>query len=269
MKYLYYIAALCLLCSCEEEIQLDYRSIDPLYVIEGHVSNDISEVMITRTRDIDDPVLKSGIEVQSVILSSDNGIKETLTYGEAGIYRSHSFVGIPDETYTLTVVIDGRSYISSSTMPGFTEIVSTRMRWEEMMGNDMLHLIVDISDKADDINYYYYRILRNGKLFKWNVVRDLDNSNSTMQFDISCMNRDKAEKNDPDDYDSILFEGDNLTIEVRAIDMKTYDYLFSAKLSGQNHSNPIYDFDGEVLGYFSAYTTASKTFIFHYSDIED
>lgn len=194
MKYLYYIVALCLLCSCEEEIQLDYRPIEPIYVIEGHVSNEGSEVVITGTRDIEDPVLKTGIEVQSVVLSSDNGIKETLTYGEDGIYRSLSFVGIPDETYTLTVVIDGESYTSSSTMPGFTEIVSTSMRWEEMMGNDMLHLIVDVSDKADNVNYYYYRILRNGKLFKWNVVRDLDSSNNTMQFDISCMSRDKAEK---------------------------------------------------------------------------
>lgn len=269
MKYLYCILALCLLSSCEEEIQLDYRPIDPLYVIEGHVCNDGSGVVITGTRDIDDPVLKDGIEVQSVTLSSDNGIKETLVYGKDGIYSSRSFVGKPGETYTLTVVIDGESVISSSTMPGYTEIISTRMRWEETMGNDMLHLIVEVSDKADDINYYYYRILRNGKLFKWNVVRDLDSSNSTIQFDISCMSRDKAEKNDPDDYDSILFEGDDITIEVRAIDMKTYDYLFSAKLSGQNHSNPIYNFNGEVLGYFSAYTTTSKSFVFHYSDIED
>lgn len=269
MKYLYYIVALCLLCSCEEEIQLDYRPIEPIYVIEGYVSNEGSEVVITGTRDIEDPVLKTGIEVQSVVLSSDNGIKETLTYGEDGIYRSLSFVGIPDETYTLTVVIDGESYTSSSTMPRFTEIVSTSMRWEEMMGNDMLHLIVVVSDKADNVNYYYYRILRNGKLFKWNVVRDLDSSNNTMRFDISCMSRDKAEKNDPDDYDSILFEGDDITVEVRAIDMKAYDYLFSAKLSGQNHSNPVYDFNGEVLGYFSAYTSTSKSFVFHYSDIED
>jgi len=88
MKYLYYIVALCLLCSCEEEIQLDYRPIEPIYVIEGHVSNEGSEVVITGTRDIEDPVLKTGIEVQSVVLSSDNGIKETLTYGEDGTYRS-------------------------------------------------------------------------------------------------------------------------------------------------------------------------------------
>ena len=269
MKSLHYIAALFLLCSCTEEIQLDYRPIDPLYVIEGHVSNEGSEVVITGTRDIDDPVLKTGGEVQSVVLSSDNGIKETLTYREDGTYRSLSFIGIPGQTYTLTVIIDGESFTSSSTMPGITEIVSTRMRWEEMMGNDMLHLIVDVRDKADDINYYYYRILRNGKLFKWNVMRDLDSSNHSVQFDISCMNRDKAEKNDPEDYDSILFEGDDITIEVRAIDMKAYDYLFSAKLSGQNPSNPVYDFDGEVLGYFSAYTSTSKSFVFHYSDIED
>ena len=269
MKSLHYMSALFLLCSCTEEIQLDYRPIDPLYVIEGHVSNEGSEVVITGTRDIDDAVLKIGVEVQCVVLSSDNGIKEMLTYREDGTYRSLSFIGIPGQTYTLTVIIDGESFTSSSTMPGITEIVSTRMKWEEMMGNDMLHLIVDVCDKADDINYYYYRILRNGKLFKWNVMRDLDSSNHCVQFDISCMNRDKAEKNDPEDYDSILFEGDDIIIEVRAIDMKAYDYLFSAKLSGQKHSNPVYDFDGEVLGYFSAYSSTSKSFVFHYSDIED
>lgn len=269
MKYVYYLATLCLLSSCEEEIQLDYKSIEPLYVIEGRVSNNSSEVMITETRDMDDPQIRKGIEVQSVVLSSENGMKETLSYDVSeGMYRSTSFIGSPNETYTLTVNIDGNAYVSNSTMPEYTEIVSTHMRWEEMMGNDMLHLIVDVSDKGNDINYYYYRILRNGKLFKWNVVRDLDSSNATIQLDISCMSRDKAEENDPEDYDSILFEGDEIIVEVRAIDMKAYDYLFSAKLSEQNHSNPISDFSSGVLGYFSAYTTTSKSFVFHYSDIK-
>ena len=35
------------------------------------------------------------------------------------------------------------------------------------------------------------------------------------------------------------------------------------------YTSRIYDFDGEVLGYFSAYSSTSKSFIFHYSDIED
>ena len=65
MKSLHYIAALFLLCSCTEEIQLDYRPIDPLYVIEGHVSNEGSEVVITGTRDIDDQVLKTGPNTRS------------------------------------------------------------------------------------------------------------------------------------------------------------------------------------------------------------
>lgn len=269
MKYLYYLAALCIFCSCEEEIELDYRNIAPLYVIEGHVCNNGSEVMVTKTRDIEDPLIQKGIEVQSVILSSENGLKEVLTYGADGVYHSESFVGVPNETYTLAVIIDGNTYTSSSIMSEYTEIVSTYMRWEKTMGNDMLHLIVDVSDKGNDINYYYYRILRNGELFKWNVVRDRDNSNSTIQFDISCMSRDKAEENDPEDYDSILFEGDEITVEVRAIDIKTYDYLFSTKLSEQNHSNPISDFSGEALGYFAAYSTTAKSFVFHYSDIGD
>lgn len=269
MKKIFIPAMLLLLCSCETEIQLDYKPISPLYVIEGGVSNEGSEVIITKTTDMDNPLPENGKKVQSVILSSENGMEEALKFGSDGFYRSTSFIGKPGETYTLTVIIDNQTYLSSSTMPEYTEIVSTHMVWEETMGNDMLHLIVEVEDKGADINYYYYRLLRNGKLFKWNVVRDLDPNNNTLHLDISCMNRDKAEKNDPEDYDSILYEGDEMTIEVRAIDMKAYDYLFSAKLSSQNHSNPVYDFDQEVLGYFSAYTTTSKSFMFLYSDIEE
>lgn len=68
----------------------------------------------------------------------------------------------------------------------------------------------------------------------------------------------------------LIFENDDITVEVRAIDLQTYDYLFSAKLSGQNSSNPINNFNTDsILGYFSAYYTTSKSFIFYYKDIVD
>lgn len=269
MKQLLIILShLVIFCSCQEEIELDYRVIQPLYVIDGGISNEGCDVTITTTRDMDIPDVPSGIAVQSVIISSVGGEKETLSRTEDGTYKSATFIGQPGMTYNLSVVIDGKEYMSESTMPDFVTIESTSMHWEEMMGDDMLHLIVDVRDIGSDINYYYYRILRNGRLYKWNVTRDIDSGNSTMQFDISLMSKDKAEKNDPDDYDSIIFEGDCITVEVHAVDLKSYDYLFSAKLSGQNSSNAISNFNtSEVLGYFSAYSTVKKNFDFHYAGI--
>ncbi len=256
--------------SCEKEIEIDYRDIKPLYVIYGEVSNEGCEVSITKTRDISDPEIPDGIEVQSVTISDASGIEYPLSYSSDGKYHSDSLVGIIGMTYTLKVTIDEISIESTSTMPGAIEIEKVSMHWEDLMGNDMLHLVADVRDVSTDVNYYYYRVLRNGKLYKWNVVKDLDNAAGTTQFDISLMSRKKAEENDPDDYDSIIYENDEITIEVRAIDLKTYDYLFSAKLSGQNSSNPINNFDKDfVLGYFSAFYNAERTFRFYYKDIAE
>ncbi len=267
---LYLILLPMLLCSCEKEIELEYRDIEPIYVVNAGICNDGCEVSITKTRDIDDPIISGGIEVRSVVISDMSGEKYTLAYSSDGKYHSDKLVGISGMTYTLSLIIDDMSVESTSTMPDAVEIEDISMHWEEMMGNDMLHLVVNVKDDAPDINYYYYRVSRNGKLFKWNVVKVLDSDSRSTEFDISLMSRDKAEKNDPDDYDSIIFEDDEMTIEVRAIDLRTYDYLFSAKLSGQNSSNPINNFNVDcVLGYFSAYYKASKTFKFYYKDVAE
>lgn len=269
-KTLYIIFFSLLLCSCEKEIELDYRDIEPIYVVNAGICNEGCEVSITKTRDIDNPIISDGIEVQSVVISDTSGEKYVLTYSSDGKYHSDKLIGISGMTYTLSLMIDDVTVESTSTMPDAVEIKNISMHWEEMMGNDMLHLVINVEDKAPDINYYYYRVLRNGKLFKWNVVKELDSNASSTEFDISLMSRDKAEKNDPDDYDSIIFEDDDITVEVRAIDLQTYDYLFSAKLSGQNSSNPINNFNTDsILGYFAAYYTTSCTFKFYYKDVAE
>lgn len=257
-----------MLCACEKEIELDYREINPLYVVNGGICNEGCEVFITKTRNIDDSIISTGLQVKSVIISDTSGEKFPLIYSSDGKYYSDSLRGKSGKEYKLSVIIDDTEIESSSIMPGAIEIEGVSMYWKEMMGNDMLHLVADVRDSGSDINYYYYRVLRNGKVFKWNVLKDFNSSSKETQFDISLMSRNKAEKNDPDDYDSIILEGDEITIEVRAIDLRTYDYLFSAKLSDQNSSNPISNFNNDlILGYFSAYYSISRSFKFYYEDV--
>lgn len=265
-----YIPILLLFSACEKDIEIDYRDIEPLYVINGSISNEGCEVTITKTRNIDNPEISTGIQVESVSISDNEGVTIPLSYSSDGIYYADGLTGEIGTTYTLHVTIDGFTIESTSTMPGEVKIDEMSMHWEELMGNDMLHLVVDVTDIGPDINYYYYRVLRNGELYKWNVVKDMNSDSRGHEFDINLMSSNKAEKNDPDDYDSIIFEDDEITIEVRAIDLRTYDYLFSAKLSGQNSLNPIHNYNiEEVLGYFSAYYTVSESFIFYYGDVQE
>ena len=72
-KTLYIIFFSLLLCSCEKEIELDYRDIEPIYVVNAGICNEGCEVSITKTRDIDNPIISDGIEVRSVVISDISG----------------------------------------------------------------------------------------------------------------------------------------------------------------------------------------------------
>lgn len=76
----------------------------------------------------------------------------------------------------------------------------------------------------------------------------------TIFVDIACMDEDTVEENKEEDYDDILYEGDRITIEIQTIDRRTYDYLYSLGLSERTSANPIANFTGGCLGYFSAYS---------------
>ena len=77
-------------------------------------------------------------------------------------------------------------------------------------------------------------------------------------------------ENKMDDGDSdALQENDALRIEVRAIDRASYDYLYSMQVMGSAGTNPIPNFTGGCLGYFSAYSYTNLRTKFHRNEIEE
>ena len=66
-----------------------------------------------------------------------------------------------------------------------------------------------------------------------------------------------------------LQEGDRLLIEIRAIDQRAYDYLYSMQLMDNTGTNPIPNFTGGCLGYFSAYHQITYDCVFHVADAEE
>ena len=47
-------------------------------------------------------------------------------------------------------------------------------------------------------------------------------------------------------------DGEELDVEVRKVDQKTYDYYWSLAIGMDNHANPLRQFSNNTLGYFSA-----------------
>ena len=122
-------------------------------------------------------------------------------------------------------------------------------------------------DKVQDIlnqdNWYFTHLYRNGIGYRWAVKRDDQKPNGELQQLFSI-----ARENDDDDKD-MLHEGDRLHLELRAIDQRAYDYLYSMQIMGNTGTNPLPNFSGGCLGYFSAYSEVTMDFTYHEADVEN
>ena len=115
-SYLIPLISLILLVSCEKEIEVDYHQVDPLYVVEASVSNNGTEVRVSRTNAMDDNNGISDISNATVTISSEDGQQWNIPYSRNGFYRSSSLKGEAGTTYTIEVELDGQHFTSTSTM---------------------------------------------------------------------------------------------------------------------------------------------------------
>lgn len=111
-----------LLSACTEEILLAPSTSPPQLVIEGQISNERKEHLVSVSRSGDhthghSPEPVSGLQI---ILSGPEGTTQ-LRETTAGKYRTDSLAGLPGATYTLQVNDGSRIYRASDTMPAVPE----------------------------------------------------------------------------------------------------------------------------------------------------
>ena len=119
-----------------------------------------------------------------------------------------------------------------------------------------------LQDIPNEDNWYFMHIYRNGTGYRWAVKRDDQNPNKELQ-QLFTFAREGSDDKD------LLREDDHLHIEIRSIDQKTYDYFYSMQIMDNTGTNPLPNFTGGCLGYFSAYSQITYDCIFHEADVED
>lgn len=270
MRNLFKILSLALLLvACQKDLDIVYRPVPPAYVVEGSISDSPARVHITQTRSMSDSIRPHGVEVAEVRLSDDNGREETLVYGADGYYHSPSdWVGETGRTYTLNVHIDGQTYSAKSTMMPAASLDSIRFLWLESAGMKMMILKCFNTLPEGQLNYTHSTVTRNGRFYRSHTFKQINPDYLQAEALIGCTTEKKMEEDKPDDQDAILHEGDRIHVELWTIDRPVFDYLFSLRTGRQNASNPLYNFSGNLLGYFSAHHTCAIDTIFHFSDVK-
>lgn len=267
MRNLYILLLLLLTLSCQKEIELDYRDIEPVVSIEGRVTNEQVYVLITRTRSMNDSVKGRGIGGAVVTISSEDGTEQLVYDVRDGYYRPASGMkGVPGRTYRLDVTLDGHQYAASSTMPRQAPIVSTQFIWQSLLDNGMLMYEMWATDPEPDVrNYYWYRVDRRAKdpkvrqkqgtdAYRWSSFDDRGATNARIYRDIMCVNEEMMDGQDIEDdqLKSILFDGDTITLQLMTIDRAMFEYYQSLSVGQRMGANPISNISGGCLGYFAA-----------------
>lgn len=276
-KFLYLIIYILALTGCEREIDIAYHEMEPMVMIEGRVTNEGTEVLITKSRSMTDSVKGRGLPEAEVIVSSE-GAEEHLSFDAAtGYYRS-DLQGVPRQTYRLSVVFEGKHYEATSYMYPPAPFISTEFLWQPIMQERLLAYEMWSVDPEPDVrNYFWYRMDRISHhthfkdkpvtdAYRWNVFDDRGCPPGVIYHDIMCMSEQMAEDDEQEDWNDILYEGDTITLRLMTIDQPTYDYFHSLMMGQRSGANPLGNISGDAcLGYFTAaYITHADTVVFRY-----
>ncbi|MDR1809798.1 MAG: DUF4249 domain-containing protein [Prevotella sp.] len=242
----YSIIALILFASCEKEIRMDLRSVEPQLVIEGLIPLDsAAKVRLTTSKDFFADHIYPPVENAVVTVSDDAGNSETLHLSPSGWYEASSLTGVEGRTYYLNVETDGKTYSSVSTMPYSVPVDSVGMYYIPAF-QEAFPMVYFTDPKGVD-NYYRFFLSINGKKMPGVDIdsdeeRDGKRVNHIMPFE-DRYNDDKG-----------IEKGDTILIEIQYISKDAFQFFLTLAMMGMSNANPDSNIEGGALGYFSAYS---------------
>ena len=248
------IAASFLLFSCEEVIDLQLKSSDPLYVIQGFVTEGDSThfVKISKSVPFDQVNVFPLVSGAVVTLSDNQGNSAVFVEDSAGFYSVSNFPAVGGRKYTLMVEHDGKEFSGKSDMPYPVELQTVNLIPGSGFSGGSLLVVPQYADPAEYRNYYAFQtIVIGGKgdetyvFERRNILRDDEITNGQLSqqplFEIGGLQK-----------------GDSLYLEMHGISASTYLYYFSKDQNTSPDSgapaNPVSNLSNGALGYFSART---------------
>lgn len=251
------------LYSCKKELDIEYKDIEPITVIEGRLTQHGAEVRITMTTPMDEPMDLTPL-TDAIVTMTDvtDNVSEVLTIDRQGNYTG-SVPGRTGHLYELNVKREDNIFTSRCEMPAPTEILDIAFNWIKMPYDHVAVLQVTFSDTLPNVTgYYWVRLYRNGEAYMWNLITDLYSADGIINDVFMTSRRDL----DKEDEATALRDGDVIKATVTPISHEMYDYLEAVS----SDSNGPSLFSGSFcLGYFLAAPVSETSIVFHPNSIPD
>jgi hypothetical protein len=246
------------LFSCQKVVNLNLNTIPPQIVIQGEITDSAGPYSITINQSVDFYADNTFPAVSGAVVKvGDNlGNTDSLIEFSPGVYSTTNFLGRPGRTYTLSVTVQGNTYMAVSAMPMPVKLDSITFELTSGFGINQINAIANFQDPPGVANYYQFLEYINGKQFNKEIFI-LDDRLSDGKYISTTLRTDS----------SYLNVGDQLKLKMYSIDENVYNYFLQLRQSSgtgafnstASPANPTTNITGGALGYFSAHTTQDQT----------
>ncbi|WCT11038.1 DUF4249 domain-containing protein [Mucilaginibacter jinjuensis] len=239
--------------SCTKTIEPPLVNSPPQLVIEGAVSDTAGpyHVNISKSVDFYADNTYPGVSGATVTITDQTaGVNDVLTETSTGTYTTHTIVGKPGNTYQLKVVLDGKTYTSTSTMPYAVALDS--ITFDHTIVKNLIQPVVHFQDPAAYTNYYKFSVEVNGvKVKRFQTFEDRLSNGKYINTDVA-LDTGAIKKNDIVNVSLVTTDKGAYTFLSEAENIAFYNSQQAAP------ATPTSNISGGCLGYFSAQTVSSK-----------
>ena len=247
----YIIGCLFLFASCEKVIQVDLNSVDPKFVINAAIIEGEADHFVSITRSLNFDQATTFPKVDNALVTVTDNLGNTATFVSIGDgrYQVSNYPGVVGRNYTITIQVDGEIFTASCSMPT-TVLIDSLFQQNYLFGPDTMYGVIPAHfDPANESNYYQFKVDINNKPFNQTLL-------STDQFTNGNL--------DVQPLFLPVKSGDAVRVEMLSITKPVWTYLNQLALNNSQQTtpaNPISNFTGGCLGYFSAQGRDIKSFV--------
>lgn len=162
-KQIIALISIILLSSCEEVVQIDLKTSPPKLVVEASINwlknstGNLQSIKLTTTTDFYNNTIPTVSGAEVFIKNSSNTIFYFDEIPQTGEYVCTNFEPVINETYTLSIIIDGETYTATESLKAVAPITEIIQNNEGGFSGDDIEIKTYYNDPADERNYYLYK----------------------------------------------------------------------------------------------------------------
>lgn len=255
------LLSLFMLHSCEEVVDVDLKTAAPKLVIDASIQwqkgtdGHEQKIKLSTTTGFYNTSIPT---VSGAVVRVTNAANQTFVFTEeeanSGLYLCHDFAPEINQTYVLTVLLNGQTYTATETLMGVNPITSIEQNNEGGFGSDEIEIKAYSNDTEGVDNYYLFRYKASIKAIPEFDVFD-DEFVQGNQFFGYYTNED-------------LKSGDVIDITLNGISKRYFEYMSKILLIAQGSNGPFSTPPATVRGNIVNQTN-SKNFALGYFTLSE